>query len=86
MRTNVRVIAATNRDLEAGIAAGVFRSDLFYRLNVFPIEVPPLRERRQDIAVLVEYFIDRYARKAGKSFQTVNKKSLDLLQSYSWAG
>ena len=86
MRTNVRVIAATNRDLEAGIAAGVFRSDLFYRLNVFPIEVPPLRERRQDIPVLVEYFIDRYARKAGKSFQTVNKKSLDLLQSYSWPG
>jgi transcriptional regulator with PAS, ATPase and Fis domain len=72
--------------LEAGIAAGVFRSDLFYRLNVFPIEVPPLRERRQDIPVLVEYFIDRYARKAGKSFQTVNKKSLDLLQSYSWPG
>jgi formate hydrogenlyase transcriptional activator len=86
MRTNVRVIAATNRDLEAGIAAGVFRSDLFYRLNVFPIEVPPLRERRQDIPVLVEYFIDRYARKAGKSFQTVNKKSLDLLQSYYWPG
>jgi transcriptional regulator with GAF, ATPase, and Fis domain len=86
MRTNVRVIAATNRDLEAGIAEGVFRSDLFYRLNVFPIEVPPLRERRQDIPVLVEYFIDRYARKAGKSFQAVNKKSLDLLQSYSWPG
>jgi PAS domain S-box-containing protein len=86
MRTNVRVIAATNRDLETGIAAGVFRSDLFYRLNVFPIDVPPLRERRQDIPVLVEYFIDRYARKAGKSFQTVNKKSLDLLQSYSWPG
>src|SRR5467141_5330844 len=86
MRTNVRVIAATNRDLEAGIAAGVFRSDLFYRLNVFPIEVPPLRERREDIPVLVEYFIDRYARKAGKSFQAVNKKSLDLLQAYSWPG
>jgi formate hydrogenlyase transcriptional activator len=86
MRTNVRVIAATNRDLEAGIAEGMFRSDLFYRLNVFPIEVPPLRERRQDIPVLVEYFIDRYARKAGKSFQTVNKKSLDLLKSYSWPG
>jgi PAS domain S-box-containing protein len=86
MQTNVRVIAATNRDLEAGIAAGVFRSDLFYRLNVFPVEMPPLRERRQDIPMLVEYFIDRYARKAGKSFQTVNKKSLDLLQSYSWPG
>jgi len=86
IRTNVRVIAATNRDLEGAIAAGVFRSDLFYRLNVFPIEVPPLRERREDIPVLVEYFIDRYARKAGKSIRGVNKKSLDLLQSYPWPG
>jgi predicted ATPase/transcriptional regulator with GAF, ATPase, and Fis domain len=86
IRTNARVIAATNRDLEAALAAGTFRSDLFYRLNVFPIEVPSLRERREDIPLLVEYFIDRYARKAGKSFQTVTKKSLDLLQSYSWPG
>jgi len=86
IRTNVRVIAATNRDLEAAIAAGTFRSDLFYRLNVFPIEVPPLRERQEDIPVLVEYFIDRYARKAGKSFRAVSKKSLDLLQSYPWPG
>ena len=86
IRTNVRVIAATNRDLEVAIAAGTFRSDLFYRLNVFPIEMPSLRERREDISLLVEYFIDRYARKAGKSFQAVNKKSLDLLQSYPWPG
>jgi len=86
IQTNVRVIAATNRDLEAAIAAGMFRSDLFYRLNVFPIEIPALRERREDIPMLVEYFIDRYARKAGKSFQAVNKKSLDLLQSYPWPG
>jgi formate hydrogenlyase transcriptional activator len=86
IRTNVRVIAATNRDLEAAIAAGEFRSDLFYRLNVFPIEVPPLRKRREDIPLLVEYFIDRYARKSGKSFRGVNKKSLELLQSYSWPG
>jgi PAS domain S-box-containing protein len=86
IRTNVRVIAATNRDLEAAVAAGTFRSDLFYRLNVFPIEVPSLRERREDIPLLVEYFIDRYARKARKSFQTVHKQSLDLLQSYSWPG
>jgi len=86
IRTNVRVIAATNRDVEAAIAAGIFRSDLFYRLNVFPIEMPSLRERRDDIPLLVEYFIDRYARKAGKSFRTVTKKSLDLLQSYPWPG
>jgi DNA-binding NtrC family response regulator len=80
------MIAATNRDLGAAIAAGTFRSDLFYRLNVFPIEMPPLRERREDIPLLVEYFIDRFARKAGKSFQAVNKKSLNLLQSYPWPG
>ncbi|HWY52834.1 MAG TPA: PAS domain S-box protein, partial [Terriglobales bacterium] len=86
IRTNVRVIAATNRDLEAAIAAGTFRSDLFYRLNVFPIEVPSLRERKEDIPVLVEYFIDRYASKAGKSIRGVNKKSLELLQSYPWPG
>jgi len=86
IRTNVRVIAATNRDLKAAIAAGTFRSDLFYRLNVFPIEVPPLRQRREDIPLLVEYFIDRYASNAGKSFRGANKKSLELLQSYLWPG
>ena len=86
IRTDVRVIAATNRDLEAAIAARTFRSDLFYRLNVFPIEMPSLRERREDIPMLVEYFIDRFARQAGKSFRAVNKKSLDLLQSYPWPG
>jgi transcriptional regulator with GAF, ATPase, and Fis domain/HAMP domain-containing protein len=86
IHADVRVIAATNRDLQAAIAADTFRSDLFYRLNVFPIEIPSLRERREDIPLLVEYFIDRYARKAGKSFQAVNKKSLDLLQSYPWPG
>jgi formate hydrogenlyase transcriptional activator len=86
IRSNVRVIAATNRDLQATIAAGTFRSDLFYRLNVFPIEVPPLRDRREDIPVLVAYFIDRYARKAGKSFRSINKQSLELLQSYPWPG
>jgi transcriptional regulator with GAF, ATPase, and Fis domain len=86
IRTNIRVIAATNRDLQAAIAGGTFRSDLFYRLNVFPIEVPPLRERQKDIPVLVEYFIDRYARKAGKSIRGINKKSLELLQSYPWPG
>jgi PAS domain S-box-containing protein len=86
IRTDVRVIAATNRDLEAAIASGTFRSDLFYRLNVFPIEMPSLRERREDIPLLVEYFIDRFARQAGKSFQAVNRRSLDLLESYPWPG
>jgi formate hydrogenlyase transcriptional activator len=86
LTTDVRVIAATNRDLTAAIAAGTFRSDLFYRLNVFPIETPPLRQRKEDIPVLVEYFIDRYARKAGKSIRGVNKKTLDSFQSYPWPG
>jgi PAS domain S-box-containing protein len=86
IRVDVRVIAATNRDLEATISAGSFRSDLFYRLNVFPIEIPALRERRVDIPLLVEYFIDRYARKAGKNIRRVNKKTLELLQSYPWPG
>jgi PAS domain S-box-containing protein len=86
IQTNVRVIAATNRDLQAAIAGGSFRSDLFYRLNVFPLETPSLRERREDIPLLVEYFIDRYARKAGKKIRRVNKKTLDLLQSYGWPG
>ena len=86
IRANVRVIAATNRDLKAAIEAGIFRRDLFYRLNVFPIEMPPLRERKEDIPMLVEYFIDRYASKAGKKIRSINKKTLDLLQSYPWPG
>src|SRR6267142_399212 len=86
IRADVRVIAATNRDLQAAISAGSFRCDLFYRLNVFPIEIPSLRERREDIPLLVEYFIDRYARKAGKNIKRVNKKTLELLQSYPWPG
>jgi len=86
IHSDVRVIAATNRDLEAAIAGGGFRSDLFYRLNVFPIEIPPLRDRREDIPILVEYFIDRFARKAGKTIRGLNKKTLDLLQSYAWPG
>jgi len=86
LRANVRVIAATNRDLEAAIVAGTFRRDLFYRLNVFPIEIPPLRERKEDIPLLVEYFVDRFARKAGKNIRAINKRTLDLLQSYPWPG
>jgi PAS domain S-box-containing protein len=86
IRADVRVIAATNRDLEAAVGAGSFRGDLFYRINVFPIENPPLRKRKDDIPVLVEYFIDRYARKAGKNIKRVNKKTLELFQSYPWPG
>jgi PAS domain S-box-containing protein len=86
IRVDVRVIAATNRDLQAAIEAGTFRSDLFYRLNVFPLAVPPLRERADDIPLLVEYFIDRYARKAGKTIRRVNKRTIDRLQSYPWPG
>jgi PAS domain S-box-containing protein len=86
IRVDVRVIAATNRDLTEAVAGGTFRRDLFYRLNVFPLEVPPLRERQQDIAVLVEYFIDRYARKAGKTIRQVSKRALDRLKAYPWPG
>jgi transcriptional regulator with PAS, ATPase and Fis domain len=86
IRADVRVIAATNRDLQAAISAGSFRSDLFYRLNVFPIEIPSLRERREDIPLLVEYFIDRYARKACKHFKNVERRTLQVLQSYPWPG
>jgi PAS domain S-box-containing protein len=86
IRTDVRVIAATNRDLQTAISAGSFRSDLFYRLHVFPVEIPALRERKEDIRLLVEYFIDRYARKAGKRITTVDKKTLQLLECYPWPG
>jgi formate hydrogenlyase transcriptional activator len=86
IRTNVRVIAATNRNLQVAIQAGTFRSDLFYRLNVFPIDMPPLRERREDIPVLVEYFVDHCARKVGKNIQGITKESFDLLRFYPWPG
>jgi formate hydrogenlyase transcriptional activator len=86
IRADVRVISASNRDLKAAMASGAFRSDLFYRLNVFPIEIPPLRERTDDIPILVEYFIDRYATEAGKKIRYVSKESMELLQSYPWPG
>jgi transcriptional regulator with GAF, ATPase, and Fis domain len=86
IHVDVRVIAATNRDLEAATANGSFRRDLFYRLNVFPIEVPPLRERKDDLQLLVEYFVQRYGVKAGKDIRSIEKKTLDLLQSYDWPG
>jgi PAS domain S-box-containing protein len=86
IHVDVRVIAATNHDLQTAVEHGTFRQDLFYRLNVFPLDVPPLRERRDDIPVLVQYLIARYARKAGKTIRRVNKRTLDHLQAYSWPG
>jgi transcriptional regulator with GAF, ATPase, and Fis domain len=84
--TDVRIIAATNRDLAAAIASGTFRADLFYRLNVFPIDVPPLRQRKEDIPMLVEYFVKRYADKARKQIRKIDKDTLKLCQSYRWPG
>jgi transcriptional regulator with GAF, ATPase, and Fis domain len=84
--TDVRIIAASNRDLAAGIASGTFRADLFYRLNVFPIHVPPLRNRKEDIPMLVEYFVGRYAEKARKRISKIDKNTLKLCQSYPWPG
>ncbi len=86
LRADVRVISATNRDLQAAIADGAFRSDLYYRLNVFPIKLPPLRERKEDVPLLVNYFVDRYAKRAGKKIKHIQKKALDALQEYSWPG
>jgi PAS domain S-box-containing protein len=86
LTTDVRVLAATNRDLTAAIAAGMFRADLFYRLNVFPIETPPLRKRKEDVPMLVEYFVQRYAEKAGKQIRKIDNKTLELCQSYPWPG
>jgi len=83
---NVRIIAATNHDLKAAVAAGTFRSDLFYRLDVFPIAVPPLRSRKDDIPLLVEYLIERYAGKAGKKIKKLRKGTLELFQAYDWPG
>jgi transcriptional regulator with GAF, ATPase, and Fis domain len=86
IQANVRVIAATNCNFHAALAAGTFRSDLFYRLQVFPIEIPPLRERREDIALLVEYFLDRYSRKARKNISHISQQTLETLQSHAWPG
>jgi transcriptional regulator with GAF, ATPase, and Fis domain len=86
IRTNVRVIAATNSNMHAAIQAGMFRSDLYYRLNVFPIEMPPLRQRREDIPALIEYFIHRCARELGKNIRGIDQTTLALLQAYPWPG
>jgi formate hydrogenlyase transcriptional activator len=83
---DVRVVAATNRDLEAAVAAGTFREDLFYRLNVFPIRVPSLRERKSDIPLLVEYLVERYAKRIGKKISRIKRKTLNLFQAYDWPG
>ena len=83
---DVRVLAATNRDLNAAVGEGVFREDLFYRLNVFPIRMPALRERTDDIPILAEYLIDRYAKRLGKRITRISKKTLELLQAYHWPG
>jgi formate hydrogenlyase transcriptional activator len=83
---DVRVITATNRDLQAAVASGTFRQDLFFRLNVFPIQVPPLRERKDDIPLLVEYLVDRYAKKTGKRLTTIHEETLNLFQAYDWPG
>jgi transcriptional regulator with GAF, ATPase, and Fis domain len=86
IKVDTRVIAATNRNLEAAKGNGTFRSDLFYRLNVFPIEVPPLRERKDDVLMLLEYFVHRYAKKVGKNFGMIDKRTLELFRSYDWPG
>jgi transcriptional regulator with GAF, ATPase, and Fis domain len=83
---DVRVLAATNRDLRSSVDAGKFREDLFYRLNVFPIRLPALRERADDISLLVEYLVGRYSKKAGKRFANITSKTVELFQAYRWPG
>jgi formate hydrogenlyase transcriptional activator len=86
IRADVRVLVATNRDLYAAMAEKTFRQDLFYRLNVFPLEVPPLRDRREDIPLLVEYFTQRFGLRAGKRITTIPQATLDAMQDYDWPG
>jgi formate hydrogenlyase transcriptional activator len=86
IHVDVRVLAASNRDLEAAVERGTFREDLYYRLNVFPIRLPPLRERVEDIPILVEYLVDRYAKQVGKNIRNIEKRTLQLLQAYDWPG
>jgi formate hydrogenlyase transcriptional activator len=83
---DVRIIAATNRDLKAAVSSGTFRQDMFYRLNVFPILLPSLRERVSDIPILVKYLVDRYAKRAERTFTRIDQQSIDLLQAYKWPG
>src|SRR6202011_2063890 len=85
-RVNVRIVAATNRTLEKEVAEGRFREDLYYRLKVFPIRVPPLRERREDIPLLSGHFLERYATELGKPAAGYSQQAMELLQAYDWPG
>lgn len=86
VQVDVRVLAATNRELAADVEEGGFRRDLYYRLNVFPVNVPPLRERMEDIPLLAEYLVERYGKKAGKKITTIDRSTLDIFQNYDWPG
>jgi formate hydrogenlyase transcriptional activator len=86
LHVNVRIIAATNRDLDKEVKAGRFRKDLYYRLNVFPIAIPPLRERPEDIPLMVTAFVGKLEKRMGKEIETISKKTMHALQSYSWPG
>jgi formate hydrogenlyase transcriptional activator len=86
VRTNVRIVAATNRNLARMVADGRFRADLFYRLSVFPIPLPPLRDRREDVPLLIRYFMDEYAQRMNKGIDTIPHAAMDAMQRYSWPG
>src|SRR5258708_16294134 len=86
IKVDVRIIAATNRDLEKEMGEGRFRSDLYYRLNIFPISLPPLRDRREDIPLLASHFIQRFAKKAGRNIKALNNSALQDLMQYNWPG
>jgi formate hydrogenlyase transcriptional activator len=86
MSVDVRIIAATNRDLRAAVAAGTFRQDLFYRLNVFPIQMPALRERIEDMPVLVDHLVEKYSQRVGRRFSTIRMSTVEMLQTYDWPG
>jgi transcriptional regulator with GAF, ATPase, and Fis domain len=86
VKVDVRIIATTNRDLEEAVRNGRFRRDLYYRLNIFPITIPPLRQRKEDIPLMVQAFIDRYSRKLGKQITSIQKETMKELQDYPWPG